>query len=315
MTAALDQRVRIEAVRPVAERIRELTLSPADGSPLPAWEPGAHVDLVLDDDRVRQYSLCGDVDDRYAYRLAVLREPAGRGGSRYVHEVLRPGDDLVLRGPRNHFALQNATNYVFIAGGIGICPLLPMLRQVARTGSAWRFLYIGRNRSTMAYVNEVESFGDRASVIATEDTGRPDLAAVLSGQPPGTLVYCCGPEHLLAAVQDLCVLRASCDLRVERFAAKTVPAEPNQPFVVELASSGISLAVPAERSLVDVLCDAGINVVTSCEEGICGTCETKVLAGVPDHRDCVLSDEERKRGDCMMVCVSRSRTSHITLQL
>ncbi|OQR62551.1 oxidoreductase [Streptomyces maremycinicus] len=295
-----------------AEGVLALTLRHPLGEPLPAWEPGAHVDLVLGPGLERPYSLCGDPADRHAWRIAVLREPAGRGGSAHVHEQLRPGDKVRVRGPRNHFALRPAAGYRFVAGGIGITPILPMLAAAEAAGAEWSLLYGGRTRGSMAFAGELARFGDRVTVAPQDETGLLDLGSVLDALPEGTLVYCCGPTPLLDAVQERCPADV---LRVERFQARDEPAGEEGEFEVELARSGRTLTVAAGVSVLDTVRAAGVEVLYSCTEGTCGTCETDVLEGTPEHRDCVLSPQEREAGETMMICVSRCRGRKLVLDL
>ncbi|WP_103354504.1 PDR/VanB family oxidoreductase [Amycolatopsis sp. CA-128772] len=293
----------------LADGVVRLTLRAPDGGPLPSWEPGAHIDLVLPG-FVRQYSLCGDPADASAYRVAVLREPEGRGGSAYVHDSLRPGDRVSVDGPRNHFALVEAERYLFVAGGIGITPILPMLESVARSGRDWRLVYGGRTSSSMAFTADLAGHGERVVVRPQDEHGLLDLPAILAAAGPGTAVYCCGPEPLLAAVEAL----GPPDLHVERFTA--APDEgPRTAFEVELAGSGRVLPVPPDRSILEVVEEAGVQVLSSCREGTCGTCETGVLGGEPDHRDSVLTAEERLESEVMMLCVSRACSPRLVLDL
>jgi ferredoxin-NADP reductase len=294
--------------RPVADGVVLLSLRRADGGPLPPWEPGAHVDLVLDD-LVRQYSLCSDPSDRTTWQIAVQREEDGRGGSRRAH-ALATGCSVRVQGPRNHFPLVPAARYLFVAGGIGITPILPMVRAARAT--PWRLVYGGRSRRTMAFHDELAAHGEHVDLYPQDERGLPDLAALFADPDvaaEGTAVYCCGPEPLLAAVETH---RSGPSLHVERFAPLQV--EESGAFEVELAASGRTLPVPAGRSVLDVLEEAGVPVLWSCREGTCGTCETGVLTGVPEHHDTVLTEEERRVGDVMMVCVSRA-TGRLVLDL
>ncbi|MFF3201662.1 PDR/VanB family oxidoreductase [Streptomyces sp. NPDC002962] len=295
-----------------AEGVLALTLRHPLGEPLPAWEPGAHVDLVLGPELERQYSLCGDPADRSAWRVAVLREPAGRGGSAHVHEQLGPGDKIRVRGPRNHFALRPAARYRFVAGGIGITPILPMLAAAEAAGAEWSLLYGGRTRGSMAFAGELARYGDRVTVAPQDETGLLDLGSVLDALPEGTLVYCCGPGPLLDAVEERCPADA---LHVERFQAREQPVGEEAEFEVELAQSGRTLTVAAGVSVLDTVRAAGVEVLYSCTEGTCGTCETDVLDGTPEHRDSVLSPQEREAGETMMICVSRCRGRKLVLDL
>lgn len=318
MTDAL--RVVVDARTLIADDVVELVLGPLAGGDLPAWEPGAHIDVEIDgaggDLLVRQYSLCGDPADHTAYRIAVLRQPAGRGGSVRLHDHVEEGDKLTLRGPRNHFPLEPAPGYLFLAGGIGVTPLLAIARRVAAAGAEWSMHYGGRTRTAMAYLDTlVDVAGDRLTVVPQDARGLIDLAAALDAVAPGTAVYCCGPEPLLAAAEAACATRGL-RLRTERFAPKAVGAAAvDSAFTVTIASTGAELVVPADRTIVDALADVGVDVLTSCEEGTCGTCETAVLAGVPDHRDSVLTAEERAAGDRLLPCVSRCLGSRLVLDL
>ena len=304
----------------VAEGVARLTLRRADGAELPVWAPGAHVDLVLGDGLTRQYSLCGDPAERAVLQVAVLREPDGRGGSAYVHDVLAVGDTVHVRGPRNHFALTPARRYVFVAGGIGITPILPMIAAADAAGVDWHLFYGGRTRASMAFRAELqEAHPGRVTVHPQDEHGLLDLATILS--EPGTdaqdvAVYCCGPEPLLAAVEDRCASWPHGALHLERFAPKAGATDgPRTSFEVELAQSGTVLSVPEDRSILDVVESSGIQVLSSCQEGTCGTCETGVLSGTPDHRDSVLTDDEQAANDTMMICVSRSCSARLVLDL
>jgi ferredoxin-NADP reductase len=292
-----------------ADGVVVLDLVAADGGELPAWAPGAHLDLRCGE-LVRQYSLCGDPSDRSRYRVAVRREEPGRGGSRFLHEQVSVGNSLGARGPRNHFPLVDATAYVFIAGGIGITPILPMLARADAAGIYWRLAYGGRTHSSMPFADDLLTrHPDRVTLHPQDETGLLDLDALLADLEPDTAIYCCGPEALLQAVER----RTSA--HVERFAPRELGPTENRPFTITLAGSGRLLDVPADRSALDVLVDAGVPVLSSCTEGTCGTCETAVLEGEVDHRDSVLSPEERAAQDCMFVCVSRAAGTTLVLDL
>ena len=316
VTAELQTDVVVVDKRVAADGVVVLTLRSANGQPLPAWAPGAHVDLVLGSHHVRQYSLCGDPADLTEWRVGVLREELGTGTSRFIHDELQPGSAAVVQGPRNHFALEPATRYLFIAGGIGITPVLPMIRAADAAGAQWRLAYGGRQRASMAFLDELDRYGDRVTITPHDECGLLPLDSLLGTPDPDTVVYCCGPEALLRAVEERSVGWPSGSLHVERFAPKPVgEAVLSEPFEIVLQDSGLSLMVPPDRSILSVVEEAGISVLTSCEEGTCGTCETPVLEGVPDHRDSVLTAQEREANDCMMVCVSRSCTPRLVLEL
>jgi ferredoxin-NADP reductase len=313
---AADQvMARIAGKEQVADGVVLLTLEVPDRT-VPPWEPGAHIDLELGPGLIRQYSLCGDPGDRVRLQVAVLREPASRGGSRMIHEELGIGDTVGVRGPRNHFQLVGAQGYAFIAGGIGITPILAMVRSVERSGKPWQLLYGGRRRSSMAFAAELRALGrDRIQVCPEDETGLLDLAGFLATQPPEIAVYCCGPEPLLTAVERACV-RLGRGLHMERF-GPAVPIEHarDSSFEVELRRSGRLLRVEAASSLLDALLADGVDVEFSCSEGTCGTCETQVLGGIPDHRDSLLTEQERAAGDVIFPCVSRCKSGPLVLDL
>jgi ferredoxin-NADP reductase len=292
-----------------------LTLRHPAGDPMPSWRPGAHVDLVLPTGVVRQYSLCGDPHDRSVLEVAVLREPRSRGGSRYVHESLSPGDTVRIRGPRNHFPLVAAPRYLFIAGGIGITPIMPMVAEVDELGADWVLAYGGRSRSSMAFAHSlVERHGARVMLRPQDETGLLDLDALLRKPRRGTAVYCCGPEPLLTAVEQRCAKWPPGSLHVERFAPRPESGA-RVAFEVELVRSGLTITVPPDKSILRAVEEAGVPVLSSCREGTCGTCETPVLDGVPDHRDSLLSPDEQAANDTMMICVSRARDKRLVLDL
>ncbi|MBH0781030.1 oxidoreductase [Nocardia sp. NEAU-351] len=308
--------MRLVDKKTVADGVVTVRLADIDGGDVPSWEPGAHIDLVLGPGLVRQYSLCGDPADADAVTIAVLREDSGRGGSVFVHDELREGAILEIGGPRNHFALVEAPSYLFIAGGIGITPLLPMVRGVERLGAPWRLVYGGRRRSGMAFAEElVRAFPDSVEIHPQDEAGLLDIAGAFDATDAGVAVYCCGPEPLLSAVEELGRERGI-DVHVERFAPKaTGERVVDRAFEVELGRTGTTLSVGASESIVDALRRTGVSVEFSCLEGTCGTCEVAVLAGAPDHRDSVLTEQERAAGDAMMICVSRCRGRRLVLDL
>ncbi|KUN28572.1 iron-sulfur protein [Streptomyces antibioticus] len=279
----------------VAEGVVQLRL---EGRDLPRWEPGAHLDLVLPSGLVRQYSLCGDPADTSSYTVATRLVEDGRGGSREVHEQLAEGMEIEVRGPRNRFPLVEAESYVFVAGGIGITPVLPMLRALPASAD-WRLLYCGRSRESMPFVAELEKL-DRVTVVA----GMPDLDAL--EVPEGAAVYCCGPEGLMAAVEERFP-----QVRLERFTPRA--AAPGGAFELELRRSGRTLTVPADSTVLAAVRAELPNTLYSCEQGFCGTCQQRVLEGEVDHRDELLTDGER--GDSMLICVSRARSERLVLDM
>jgi ferredoxin-NADP reductase len=307
----------VREAQTVADGVVALTLADPNGGELPAWTPGAHIDFVLNDQLIRQYSLCGSPSKPDMWRVGVLRAPDSRGGSERVHDVLTPGSIVRIRGPRNHFPLVASPRYLFIAGGIGITPILPMIAEADAAGADWRLTYGGRERASMAFLDELAQYGDRVTIIPQDEQGMLDLEAVLGAPRPDTLVYCCGPEGLLSAVEKFCEKWPLGTLHLERFTAK--PQEPaaevNSSFELVLQRSGLTLHVPADKSVLTVIREAGVSVLASCLEGVCGTCETEVIDGEVDHRDSILNDEERASNEYMMVCVSRCRSPRLTLDL
>lgn len=293
-----------------------LTLARPDGARLPDWAPGAHIDLLLANGATRQYSLCGDRWDSHTYRVGVLREPGGRGGSAYVHDALMPGGRVGLGGPRNHFAMVPSPRYLFVAGGIGITPLLPMIGQAELVGADWSLLYGGRTRTSMAFLDELARYGDRVRVAPQDEEGLLDLDAALGEPREDTVVYCCGPAPLLDALARASAGWAPHRVRTERFtAAEQGPPQRAEPFEVELARTGTTVTVTPADTVLAAARRAGASTLSSCRQGTCGTCETAVLRGVPDHRDSILGDAERAAGDVMFPCVSRSAGDRLVLDL
>ncbi len=313
----VDLRLRVARRTTGAEGVVVLELRDPTGADLPAWTPGAHVDLNLAGGLARQYSLCSDPADRSMWQIGVLREPAGRGGSAWVHDELREGLDVDVRGPRNHFALMPSPRYVFIAGGIGITPIMPMAAAAERAGAEWEFHYGGRSRTSMAFVEALDAaHGPRASLHPQDEVGLLDLDRILGTPQRDTVVYCCGPEPLLRAVEQRCADWPPGTLHVERFAPKDV-GKPvlTGAFEVELATSRRTLTVLPEKSILQVVKEAGVAVLSSCQEGTCGTCETGVLEGTVDHRDSLLTPEEQAANDTMFICVSRAAGPRLVLEL
>ena len=306
----------VARVEKVAHDVVAVALTRPDGEALPDWTPGAHVDLVLDDGITRQYSLCGRTSDTHSWRIAVLRSPDSRGGSEAVHH-LTEGATVRVRGPRNHFPVVASPHYLFIAGGIGITPLVPMIDEAEAVGADWQLFYGGRSRTSMAFADElVARHGSRVHLIPEDEQGRLDLEGILRDPKPQTLVYACGPEPLLAAVEERCAAWPPGSLHLERFSARpTSEGTDESTFEVVLQRSGKTLPVPPDKSVFEVVRAAGVSVLGSCLEGICGTCETGVIDGEVEHRDSVLDDEERESNEVMMICVSRCRSARLTLDL
>jgi ferredoxin-NADP reductase len=310
--------VTVSASERPAEGVLALTLVRPDGGELPAWEPGAHIDLLLTDGLERQYSLCGDPADRTSWRVAILREPASRGGSAFVHERLVAGEQIRVRGPRNHFRLEPAQRYLFVAGGIGITPILPMLEAATRADIPWSLLYGGRTANSMAFAESLAARGPHVHIRPQDEYGLLDLKTFLGRAQPGTLVYSCGPEPLLQAMEDATADWPEGTLHTERFTAKEISAEERaneREFEVILARSGHTLLIKPGCSILDAVEGVGVEATFSCREGTCGTCETQVVEGSPEHRDSVLTDDERAAGDAVLICVSRSLSPRLVLDL
>lgn len=313
---ASGTRLQVIAKTRVAQDVCRLDLADPARRRLPDWAPGAHIDLLLPGGLTRQYSLCGDRWDPYTWSVAVLRELGGRGGSAYVHDTLAVGDLIGVAGPRNNFRLVPAERYLFIAGGIGITPLLPMMQQADLMGTPWQLLYGGRTRASMGFLEQVEAYGDRVVVRPQDEFGLLDVTGVVDAQPDGTKVYCCGPGPLLDAVCAHCAGWAAGQLRIERFVPMDLSApEQQESFEVVLKRSGGTVTVEPAMTVLDAVARAGVNVLSSCRQGTCGTCETTVLAGHVDHRDSLLDDAERSADDCMFICVSRARSDRLVLDL
>ncbi|WP_091417910.1 PDR/VanB family oxidoreductase [Friedmanniella luteola] len=313
----------ISVHRQVADDVVLLELVAQNGRDLPPWEPGSHVDLLLTgsttDVLERQYSLCGDPADRSRYRVAVLREVDGRGGSAAVHSDLREGAPLRIRGPRNHFVFEPPPGapVVLVAGGIGITPFLSMAAAADADGRDLTLLYAGRSRRRMAFVDDlVRRYGDRVRVHVSDEATRLDVAVTLATLPSTAHVYACGPVALISAVEGAWGDRPSSQLHVEHFEAKEFgPPVWQEPFELELALTGVTALVPLEKTVLDVVEEQGVLVVSSCRKGTCGTCETPVLEGEVEHRDSVLTPDEQEAADTMMICVSRAAGPRLVLDL
>lgn len=317
-SAAIERDVQITGMRIEAAGVISLELQAPDRSALPEWSAGAHIDLMLPSGLTRQYSLCGDPSDSLRWRIAVLLDANGRGGSREVHAALRLGQTVTIRGPRNAFELQPSDAFLFVAGGIGITPILPMIRTAQRANAKWNLLFGGRSRASMAFISELQRMGgDNLKIVPADEAGLLDLNEVASYASAAVPVYGCGPAALLDALTERFATDGLSEkLHIERFSAAPVSSTlPSGAMRVILAKSGASVDVPADCSVMTALRNAGHCVQSSCEQGICGMCETRVLDGVPDHRDMLLTESERDRGDSMMLCVSRALTPTITLDM
>lgn len=301
-----------------AQGITSVTLVHPEGKPLPRWEPGAHLALHLPNGLVREYSLCSDPDDTSRWTVAVLRAPDSRGGSALVHDELPIGSEIVVDGPRNLFGLDEAQRHLLIAGGIGITPIVAMARALEARGADWNLLYTGRSREVMAFVDELSALPAGRVTLHMDDQaeGFADIAGTVQGVDDETLVYCCGPATLMEAVEVN--MADTSRLRLERFRAPEPKVDPDVPdgaFDVVINSSGERVHVASDVTVLDALAAAGVDVPSSCTEGICGSCETGVVSGDIDHRDYILTDEEKESGCTMCICVSRCRSAELVLDL
>jgi tetrachlorobenzoquinone reductase len=311
--------VNVADVRAEARDVVTLELRAPGGGPLPPFEPGAHLDLHLPNGLVRQYSLTNDWRERDRYVIGVGRVADSRGGSSFVHSSIRAGTQLTISAPRNNFALDpGAERFLFIAGGIGVTPIMAMIRWCVANAKPWRLIYAARSRQRAAFYEDLSALAkDCAQFHFDDECGQVlDVAQAISSWSEGERIYCCGPAPLMEAVKALSEKLPQDTVRFEWF---TTPDsdEPKESgaFTVKLERSGIELAVPANKSILEVLEQHGIEVPFSCREGLCGTCVTSVCAGEPDHRDYVLSDEERESGKLITVCCSRSKSPVLALDL
>ncbi|MEZ2311611.1 2Fe-2S iron-sulfur cluster-binding protein [Paraburkholderia sp. RCC_158] len=305
----------------VAEGILDIELRRADGASLPSFDPGAHVDVHLREGLVRQYSLCNDPIDPTRYRLGVSRSAASRGGSAHIHESLRPGDTLRISEPRSLFALSaEAACHRFIAGGIGITPILSMIRWCERHELPWQLSYCVRSRAHAAYLDELLALGGDIRLYVDDEAAVPhDVSGMLADVKPAEHVYCCGPGGLMDAVAARAHdLRIGADrVHFERFGAPADERERGDPqlFTVTLARNGARYTVEPDESILDCLERHGLTPPFSCREGLCRSCETAIVSGKVDHRDFVLSAAELREGKSLMICVSRATTQELVIDL
>lgn len=316
--------LRVNSITYQGESINAYELMDKAGGLLPAFSAGSHIDVILRDGRIRQYSLCGDPDDRSRYVFAVQREENGRGGSRAIFEQVRVGDILRISAPRNNFPLhEEAASHLLLAGGIGITPMMAMIRRLQRVGGNFKLYYCTRTMERTAFRRELAQI-EAGKVVIHHDNGDPsqglDLQAVLRSQPAGTHVYCCGPGGFIKAVQAGAEHWPRETVHYERFTTNGVAPSAvkgdvagDGSFQVELKKSNRTFDIPADKSIVEVLRENGIDVPTSCEAGLCGTCRTSYVGGIPDHRDFILSEEERR--SVVLVCCSRAQTDKLVLDL
>ena len=312
--------LRVTRMEWAATGVLEVELRDSEGHELPPYTPGAHLDLKLPNGLIRSYSLKGDPDRRDRYVVGVGLDAATRGGSDYVHRTLRVGDMLPVDGPRNHFQLdEHADRTVLIAGGIGVTPMVCMARRLSKLGRDCRFHYAVRSADRAAFLDELKGLNIDLRLHLDDQAGGPlDMAKALNGAGPGTHAYCCGPAGMMAAFEAATAEWDPDCVHVEYFTPKEIPVavgDEGGAVTVDCRRSGKTVEVPAEQSIAEALRAAGISIETSCEDGICGTCETRVLEGTPLHRDSVLTKKEQEAGRTMMICVSRCRGDRLVLDL
>lgn len=310
---------RVVGRRELADDVIELELTANGPMPLAEWEPGAHIDLRLGLDVIRQYSLvpaASGEDGRWA--VAVLIEKEGRGGSKLIGHDLHVGSVVKTSGPRNHFAFESGERYLFIAGGIGVTPFIAMCRAAAQAGADWRLAYLGRSRTSMAYVADLEAeFPDRVDVFAADEGRRFDVDAAIAAMASETRVYCCGPDRLMNAVEAAMSTPERLPfVHLEHFHPRdTADDAQNEEFTVYAAASDVEFIVPYDESVLMAADFAGVVVPGDCLEGTCGSCETRVLLGEVQHRDSILSPQQRRESTSMMICVSRAKPGCSRLEL
>jgi ferredoxin-NADP reductase len=313
--------VRVKHISYEAENINSYELVAATGGDLAPFAAGSHIDLHLPNGMIRSYSLVNDQRELSRYVIAVNKDAAGRGGSRFIHETVRAGDIIQISRPRNNFALQeDADHSVLIAGGIGITPLLSMVRRLEAIDRPWKLFYAARTRLAAAFLDELNAIriDGRSNIhvdLDDERSGRVfDLGGIVGSTPADAHLYCCGPVPMLEAFEAAAANRPPHHVHVEYFKAKEKPAAEGG-FEVTLARSNRTIKVQPGKTILDALLDAGMAVNYACAEGVCGTCETRVLDGVPDHRDLFLSKEEHATNRTMMICCSGAKSPTLLLDI
>nr|WP_315393794.1 PDR/VanB family oxidoreductase [uncultured Duganella sp.] len=304
-----------------AEDICSYELVSVDGSPLPAFSAGSHIDVHVGAGLVRQYSLCNPPHETHRYVIGVLRDPASRGGSQGMHDNIHDGAALTISAPKNHFPLVPAKRSLLLAGGIGVTPILAMAEALSAQGADFEMHYCARSPERTAFRERIAASPFAAHTHFHYDSGAPeqklDLAALLAGLDRDTHIYFCGPAGFIDHVKATAAAKAwpEAQLHLEYFGAAAVDTGGDQAFEIKLASSGASYTVPAGVTVMQVLRDAGVFIAASCEQGVCGTCLTRVIGGVPDHRDLYLTEEEQAANDQFTPCCSRSKSPTLVLDL
>ncbi|KRB93545.1 PDR/VanB family oxidoreductase [Noviherbaspirillum sp. Root189] len=313
--------VRVIRKRVEAEDIASFELSSLDGSPLPAFSAGSHIDVHAPGGVIRQYSLCNDPGETHRYLIAVLRDPASRGGSVAMHDSVQEGDVIQISAPRNHFSLVPAQRSLLLAGGIGVTPILCMAERLAKTGADFEMHYCTRSPERTAFIDRIRKCGFAGAVQFHHDSGpaeqKLDMAQLLRQCGPETHLYVCGPGGFIEHVTKTAEAQGWGKDRIhfEYFAAAPVDTSGDQAFEVTIASTGRTILIPSDKSVAQVLEDEGMSIPVSCEQGVCGTCITRVLGGVPDHRDMYFTDDEKAKNDQFTPCCSRARSGPLVLDL
>jgi vanillate O-demethylase ferredoxin subunit len=314
--------VKVERKSIEAVDICTYELVDVNGRPLPAFSAGSHIDVHLPNGITRQYSLCNDPAESHRYLLGVLRDPASRGGSQAMHDLVSEGQVLRISAPKNHFPLAHeAGRSILLAGGIGITPILCMAERLAVVGANFEMHSATRSRDRTAFHDRITASTYAARVQFHFDDGLPaqklDIGALLATPQPGVHVYVCGPKGLMDAVLGTARTNGwpEAQLHYEFFSAEIAKSDSDASFQVKLASSGRIVVVPKDKTVVHALADAGVEVLTSCEQGVCGTCLTRVLEGEPDHKDVYLTPEEQAANDQFTPCCSRSKSTMLVLDL
>ncbi len=313
--------VRVAHKRSEADGICSYELVTTDGAPLPPFEAGAHIDVHVGEQLVRQYSLCNAPGETHRYQIAVLKDAASRGGSQAMHDTIDTGSVLRIGAPKNLFPLVEAERTLLLAGGIGVTPILAMAETLAARGADFEMHYSARAPERTAFRERIGAAPFAGRVHFHYDSGEPaqklDLQALLAAPGAGTHLYVCGPQgfidHVLGSARALGWPAAH--LHVEYFGAAAVDTSGDRPFDVKLAASGKVVTIPAGQTVIKVLAEHGVDIPYSCEEGVCGTCLTRVLEGVPDHRDLYLTEEEQAANDQFTPCCSRAKTPVLVLDL
>jgi ferredoxin-NADP reductase len=308
--------VRVNAIRYAARDTRLYEFGRADGLPLPPTTPGCHIDLHLDNGLVRQYSLINTSEIPSCYVLGIKRDAAGAGGSRYIHEHLNVGMSVKISQPRNHFALAgDVAHSVLIAGGIGITPIWAMAQHLTAIGAVWEMHYATRSRADTVFYDQLMKLPNVHLHFSDENAGNPlDIAAIAAEAPATAHLYCCGPVRMLESFEAATAGRPQAHVHVEYFSARQEAATEGD-FTLELARSGKTILVPPGRTILELVREAGIEVPSSCEQGVCGACETKIISGQADHRDAILTEAERHENQTLMICCSGARSERLVLDL